>query len=155
MDSKNNKTRISICLEKQAELMSMVNDKDAPSQCKKMFEEVAMEKYSSPLTKTAAKETFAKSVICSLLYDDSETAQSLLNKYLNIDPDMEDSVIHNLLKSTINAIETKNINMFQEGLRKYKSLQQMDTWMVYMYMKIKEKIDKDVIDDNMIDVDLR
>ena len=122
---------------------------------KKMFEEVAMEKYSSPLTKTAAKETFVKSVICSLLYDDSETAQSLLNKYLNIDPDMEDSVIHNLLKSTINAIETKNINMFQEGLRKYKSLQQMDTWMVYMYMKIKEKIDKDVIDDNMIDVDLR
>ena len=35
MDSKNNKTRISICLEKQAELMSMVNDKDAPSQSKK------------------------------------------------------------------------------------------------------------------------
>ena len=31
----------------------------------------------------------------------------------------------------------------------------MDIWMVYMYVKIKEKIDKDVIDDNMIDVDLR
>ena len=27
----------------------------------------------------------------------------------------------------------------------------MDTWMVYMYVKIKEKIDKDVIDDNMIE----
>jgi hypothetical protein len=141
MDKSSQKSNLTNCLVKQADLMCLTDHPQAFEETKQIYEKVGMEYLSAPLRKLSAKDMFVKCVIVYFVYEDYVAADSYLSKFLNEDISMQGTSEEILLRALIDAAKERDPPRFQIAFTKYKRSNNVDNWMVTMLAKALTKID--------------
>ena len=150
----------------KANLICVNNLTEMIPEAKAIFEEAGDQCLNQSLAhKLLAKDYYTKNVLCYFVYDDYISAKAYMNKYFDNDNSFEQSSYGQLLKRIVKCFERGNdykeeddkilavIIKFTMSIKNNKKA--YDKFMENMLKKIKEKVNKEVVEDLNEEEDLR
>ena len=105
-------------------------------------EEIGMYSLKSNLIEYSAQNYFGNAILCVIYYKGINEAELYINKYKTIDQQFENSHIYKLCVNIIKDIKYNNVNKLYNDINKYKSENECDVFMINIFKKIENKINK-------------
>lgn len=136
----NAKTKRRDCNLKVAEYCSLTGRQDDIDKAIKIFENEGKSDLKNSLTKYGARESFLKAGILHLARGDAVTVNIKLEEYNSCDVAFPNSREGELFKDLAFALETSNVELFEEKLEAYDAITKLDPWKIDFLLKSKATI---------------
>lgn len=106
-----------------------------------LFEQVATESLSNPMTKWGARDNFLRAGMCRLAVGDSVSARRALDRYRDQDMSFGSCREGQLLQAILDAYDEQALHQLQTVLSEYDSISPLDQWKITVCVQIKRALE--------------
>eukprot|EP00696_Hemimastix_kukwesjijk_P006781 gnl/Hemi2/18607_TR6156_c0_g1_i1.p1 gnl/Hemi2/18607_TR6156_c0_g1~~gnl/Hemi2/18607_TR6156_c0_g1_i1.p1 ORF type:complete len:288 (+),score=103.19 gnl/Hemi2/18607_TR6156_c0_g1_i1:58-921(+) len=105
-----------------------------------LYEQVAAESLPNPLLKWQARDHWLRAGICLLAKGELVGAKEAMAKYKEMDTGFGTYREGQLLQDIIDAVQDNNLDGFQNKLREYDQITQLDQWKITMLVRVRHTL---------------